>query len=81
MTLQVQPKLIIHGGAGSSLQGKGGLIAVRNSLSKIVADVYNLLLNGANATEAVVRGCQMLEDEPRFNAGTGLYCNLMDKFA
>ncbi|MFM6012047.1 MAG: isoaspartyl peptidase/L-asparaginase [Dolichospermum sp.] len=71
MTLQVQPKLIIHGGAGSSLQGKGGLIAVRNSLSKIVADVYALLLNGANATEAVVRGCQMLEDEPRFNAGTG----------
>lgn len=71
MTLQVQPKLIIHGGAGSSLQGKGGLIAVRNSLSKIVADVYDLLLNGANATEAVVRGCQMLEDEPRFNAGTG----------
>ena len=71
MTLQVQPKLIIHGGAGSSLQGKGGLIAVRNSLSKIVADVYALLLNGANAREAVVRGCQMLEDEPRFNAGTG----------
>ena len=71
MTLQVQPKLIIHGGAGSSLQGKGGLIAVRNSLSKIVADVYALLLNGANAREAVVRGCQMLEDEPHFNAGTG----------
>ncbi|MFM9160534.1 MAG: isoaspartyl peptidase/L-asparaginase [Dolichospermum sp.] len=66
-----QPNLIIDGGAGSSLQGKGGLIAVRNSLSKIVADVYALLLNGANATEAVVRGCQMLEDEPRFNAGTG----------
>jgi L-asparaginase len=71
MTLQVQPKLIIHGGAGSSLQGKGGLIAVRNSLSKIVADVYTLLLNGGTATEAIVKGCQMLEDEPRFNAGTG----------
>ena len=71
MTLQMQPKLIIHGGAGSSLQGKGGLIAVRNSLSQIVAEVYALLLTGASATEAVVRGCQMLEDEPRFNAGTG----------
>ena len=71
MTLQVQPKLIIHGGAGSSLQGKGGLIAVRNSLSKIVADIYTLLLNGGTATEAIVKGCQMLEDEPRFNAGTG----------
>ena len=71
MTLQVQPRLIIHGGAGSSLQGKGGLIAVRNSLSKIVADIYTLLLNGGTATEAIVKGCQMLEDEPRFNAGTG----------
>ncbi len=71
MTLVMQPKLIIHGGAGSSLQGKGGLIAVRNSLSQIVAEVYAILLNGASATEAVVRGCQMLEDEPRFNAGTG----------
>ena len=71
MTLQIQPKLIIHGGAGSSLQGKGGLVAVRNSLSKIVEEVYALLLTGATATEAIVRGCQMLEDEPRFNAGTG----------
>jgi L-asparaginase len=71
MTLQIQPKLIIHGGAGSSLQGKGGLVAVRNSLSKIVEEVYALLLTGATAAEAIVRGCQMLEDEPRFNAGTG----------
>jgi L-asparaginase len=71
MTLQIQPKLIIHGGAGSSLHGKGGLEAVRNSLSKIITDVYSLLVAGANASEAVVRGCQMLEDNPRFNAGTG----------
>lgn len=71
MTLQVQPKLIIHGGAGSSLQGKGGLQAVRSSMSKIVEEVYSLLVTGATASEAVVRGCQMLEDEPRFNAGTG----------
>jgi L-asparaginase len=71
MTLQIQPKLIIHGGAGSSLQSKGGLVAVRNSLSKIVEEVYALLLTGATAAEAIVRGCQMLEDEPRFNAGTG----------
>ena len=71
MTLQVQPKLIIHGGAGSSLQGKGGLHPVRNSMRKIVEEVYSLLLNGATASEAVVKGCQLLEDEPRFNAGTG----------
>ena len=71
MTLQVQPKLIIHGGAGSSLQGKGGLHPVRNSMRKIVEEVYSLLLNGATASEAVVKGCHLLEDEPRFNAGTG----------
>jgi L-asparaginase len=68
---QVQPKVMIHGGAGSSLQGKGGLEAVRQSLHRIVAETYDLLLNGASAKEAVVRGCQLLEDEPRFNAGTG----------
>lgn len=68
---QVQPKLIIHGGAGSSLKGKDGADAVRKSLYKVIEEVYSLLLTGATAREAVVRGCQMLEDDPRFNAGTG----------
>ncbi|HLP90080.1 MAG TPA: isoaspartyl peptidase/L-asparaginase [Nostocaceae cyanobacterium] len=71
MKLQVQPKLIIHGGAGSSLQGKGGVEAVRRSLYQIIEAVYTRLLSGATAIEAVVLGCQLLEDEPRFNAGTG----------
>lgn len=71
MTNQRQPKLIIHGGAGSSLKGKGGLEAVRKSLHSIVEEVYSLLLEGKTATEAVVKGCQLLEDNPRFNAGTG----------
>lgn len=67
----IQPKLIIHGGAGSSLKGKGGADAVRRSLHAIVEEVYALLAQGASATAAVVRGCQLLEDNPRFNAGTG----------
>ncbi|MEH2145670.1 isoaspartyl peptidase/L-asparaginase [Nostoc sp.] len=71
MELQVQPKLIIHGGAGSSLHGKEGLEAVRRSLHTVIEEVYSLLLCGATASEAVVQGCQMLEDNPRFNAGTG----------
>ncbi len=71
MESQVQPKLIIHGGAGSSLHGKGGLEAVRRSLHTVIEEVYSLLLCGATASEAVVQGCQMLEDNPRFNAGTG----------
>ncbi len=68
---QVQPKLIIHGGAGSSLKSKGGLVAVRQSLHTIVKEVYDLLKNQTSAIDAVIRGCQLLEDEPRFNAGTG----------
>lgn len=67
----VQPKLIIHGGAGSSLKGKGGVEAVRRSLHTVVEEVYSLLMDGATAREAVVLGCQLLEDNPRFNAGTG----------
>lgn len=71
MESQVQPKLIIHGGAGSSLKGKGGIDIVRRSLFKVVEEVYALLLSGTSAIDAVVRGCQLLEDDPRFNAGTG----------
>ena len=71
MSNQNSPKLIIHGGAGSSLKGKGGLDAVRQSLHEIVAQVYQLLLDGKSANEAVILGCQLLENNPRFNAGTG----------
>jgi L-asparaginase len=67
----VQPKLIIHGGAGSSLKGKGGVEVVRRSLYKIIEEVYALLVSDGSAKDAVVLGCQLLEDNPRFNAGTG----------
>jgi len=67
----MEPKLIIHGGAGSALKTKDATQAVRDSLYKILDDVYALLSSGANAREAVIRGCQLLEDEPRYNAGTG----------
>ncbi|NEQ23595.1 MAG: isoaspartyl peptidase [Microcoleus sp. SIO2G3] len=67
----VQPRLIIHGGAGSSLKGKSGIEAVWRSLYDVIDAVYALLLDGASASAAVVRGCQLLEDDPRFNSGTG----------
>jgi len=67
----VQPKLIIHGGAGSSLKSKSGVEIIRRSLYAVIEEVYALLRAGAAATDAVVLGCQLLEDDPRFNAGTG----------
>ncbi len=67
----MQPKLIIHGGAGSSLKSKSGVETIRKSLYQVVGPVYQLLLSGASAQTAVIHGCQMLEDDPRFNAGTG----------
>lgn len=67
----MQPKVIIHGGAGNSAQDKGGLVPVREALGKIVHIVSTELLAGMSAIEAVVLGCHYLEDEPRFNAGTG----------
>ncbi|NJK74699.1 MAG: isoaspartyl peptidase, partial [Microcoleus sp. SU_5_6] len=47
------------------------LSAVRKSLYQVLQEVYPLLSGGASAIDAVVRGCQLLEDDPRFNAGTG----------
>jgi L-asparaginase len=67
----MQPKIIIHGGAGSSLESKGGLEPVRRSLHAVIAAVYPMLLQGESAIAAVVKACQLLEDDPRFNAGTG----------
>ncbi|BFM40536.1 isoaspartyl peptidase/L-asparaginase [Synechocystis sp. LKSZ1] len=66
----MQPKLIIHGGA-SSLDDKGGLALVRQSLHQIVMEVYQALNQDLTAVEAVRLGCELLENEPRFNAGTG----------
>jgi L-asparaginase len=68
---RVQPKVIIHGGAGSSLRGKGGAEVVRQSLHRAIDEIYALLLAGASAQTCAVQGCQLLEDDPRFNSGTG----------
>jgi len=68
---QIQPKLIIHGGAGGHIKSEQGEAKVRQALYNIVEEVYQLLTTGGSAVDAVVRGCQLLEDQPTFNAGTG----------
>lgn len=67
----MQPKLIIHGGAGDTPDSKGGIANARRSLYQVLEQVYPLLLAGKSAQEAVVHACALLEDDPRFNAGTG----------
>ena len=68
---QVQPKLIIHGGAGGHIKSDQGEAMVRQALSEIVTKVYQLLTDGGSAVDAVVLGCQLMENQPTFNAGTG----------
>jgi L-asparaginase len=67
----MQPKLIIHGGAGETVESKGSLAAVRQSLHQVIEQIYPLLLQGKSAIDAVTEGCKLLEDNPMFNAGTG----------
>jgi L-asparaginase len=69
--MSIQPKLIIHGGAGNTVDSKGNVEQVRESLYEIINAVYPMLLNGESAISAVVKGCELLENDPRFNAGTG----------
>jgi L-asparaginase len=67
----IQPKLIVHGGAGGHLKSEEGEIIVRQALHLIVEKVYDLLIDGVSAKEAVIEGCKLLEDKAIFNAGTG----------
>jgi len=63
--------VILHGGAGATLKSQGAVAPLRRSLHHIVRTVYDDLTQGMPALAAVVKGCQMLEDDPQFNAGTG----------
>ena len=67
----IQPKLIIHGGAGGHLQSEKGERLVRQTLHFIIEEIYTRLTSGASAIEAAIWGCELLEDRSLFNAGTG----------
>src|SRR5215471_13749578 len=61
--------LLVHGGAGdaSGLRLDGQIAGCQEAAEAARA----LLESGASALDAVQRAVAMLEDDPRFNAGTG----------
>ena len=65
------PKLILHGGAGRASDDPDRIRQVRTSLDRILRALWQALDGGSGAKEVVILGCQMLEDDPLFNAGTG----------
>ena len=71
MSDPIEPRLIIHGGAGSSLKDPSRADRIRQALCAVVDEVFESLADGASARQAVVLGCTLLEDDPNFNAGTG----------
>ncbi len=61
--------IIVHGGVGSPLDHADG--------TEKAAEVgFELLKKGGNALDAVEIATVILEDDPRFNAGTGSYMRL-----
>lgn len=58
------PAIVVHGGAGAPLKHVDGCQAAADAASVI-------LRNGGEALDAVVRAVAMMEDDGRFNAGSG----------
>jgi len=66
----MEPKLIIHGGAGP-LEGQlFDLNMYAKVLSKIIKRIYPILKT-TDARNTVINAVHLLEDNPIFNAGTG----------
>ncbi len=80
-------RLIIHGGLGATEADEDSRQLRREALQPILEEGYRVL-HSHNAYQAVIRSCELLEDCPLFNAGTGatiqrdgqirLSCALMD---
>jgi L-asparaginase / beta-aspartyl-peptidase len=56
--------IVVHGGVGSPLRLSDGC-------KKACSSAFNLLKEGSGALEAVVQAARLLEDDGRFNAGSG----------
>ena len=71
MSASLQPSLIVHGGAGdwSSEDGDGeALVAACGGAARAG---FEILRAGGSALDAATAAVVVLEDDPRFNAGTG----------
>ena len=63
--------IVVHGGAGSPLRlSDGG--------KKACSSAFKLLKRGSGALEAVAEAARLLEDDGRFNAGSGSKLRLDD---
>ncbi|MEO1590265.1 MAG: isoaspartyl peptidase/L-asparaginase [Cyanobacteria bacterium J06632_22] len=67
----MQPKLIIHGGAGGALQHPEAANTIRQALRAIVQQTYARLQAGDAASVVACYGARQLESHPLFNAGYG----------
>ena len=66
------PAAVVHGGAGSPRARMDGT-------DKAAAKAFERLKTGASALDAALAGVVVLEDDPRFNAGTGANIRLDGK--
>ena len=60
-----RPLVVVHGGAGSNRK------AMKPWTDEAAAGALKELTEGRSALEAAMAGTVILEDNPRFNAGTG----------
>lgn len=65
------PTVVIHGGAGSAMDGGPRERRVREALEKILDDLWEEARRGMEAQRLAERGCAALEDCGHFNAGRG----------
>ena len=73
-TINKQPAIAIHGGAGIIL--KGSLSSekeklIRDKLDEAISHGYKILKSSGNSTEAIIETIKILENSPLFNAGKG----------
>jgi beta-aspartyl-peptidase (threonine type) len=69
----MKPKIICHGGAQSSAKRAAAKLP---GVRRAARAGHALLREGGSALDAVTRAVSVLEDDPRFNAGTGSYVQM-----